>query len=296
VQTAYANANQRFEHWAPAAQALSDDRLHLHYGPIDLIIDVDANANERSEAFAAARCAFDGVLEGLVHELPQLRAEVKLSATAPTGAVAQRMWAACLPHADQFVTSMAAVAGAVADHVLAAMVVAAPNAKRLWVNNGGDIALRLSAHETATIAVCTASATRAANVTISSDAGVGGIATSGWRGRSSSFGIADAVTVLAPTAAAADVAATLIANQVHLHDADLDNRYVTRCPANELNADSDLTDQPITVAVGALSRTHVAVALNHGLRAASKLAQQAPLHAVFIHLQGQSATLGDTQC
>ena len=43
-----------------------------------------------------------------------------------------------------------------------------------------------------------------------------GIATSGWRGRSFSLGIADAVTVLAATAAEADAAATVIANAVDL--------------------------------------------------------------------------------
>ena len=43
---------------------------------------------------------------------------------------------------------------------------------------------------------------------IGADQPVGGIATSGWRGRSQSLGIADAVTVLADTAARADAAAT----------------------------------------------------------------------------------------
>ena len=43
---------------------------------------------------------------------------------------------------------------------------------------------------------------------------IGGVATSGWRGRSHSFGIADSVTVLAKNAADADVAATLIANAI----------------------------------------------------------------------------------
>ena len=40
---------------------------------------------------------------------------------------------------------------------------------------------------------------------------VRGVATSGWRGRSHSLGIADSVTVLAATAAMADAAATVIA-------------------------------------------------------------------------------------
>ena len=42
------------------------------------------------------------------------------------------------------------------------------------------------------------------------------MATSGWRGRSFSLGIADAVTVLAADAPACDAAATIIANAVDL--------------------------------------------------------------------------------
>ena len=66
-----------------------------------------------------------------------------------------------------------------------------------------------------------------------------GVATSGWRGRSFSLGIADAVTVLAATAAAADAAATIIANAVDLpgHPA------IARRPASELEDDSDLGDR-----------------------------------------------------
>ena len=71
---------------------------------------------------------------------------------------------------------------------------------------------------------------------------VRGIATSGWRGRSFSLGIADAVTVLAEDAAAADAAATLIANAVDLpgHSA------IVRQPANELSPDSDLGERLVT--------------------------------------------------
>src|SRR3546814_3371169 len=59
------------------------------------------------------------------------------------GPVARRMVAACRPHRLQFVTPMAAVAGAVADHLLAAMTAAA-DLKRAYVNDGGDIALHLA--------------------------------------------------------------------------------------------------------------------------------------------------------
>jgi hypothetical protein len=67
---------------------------------------------------------------------------------------------------------------------------------------------------------------------------VRGIATSGWRGRSFSLGIADSVTVLAATAAEADAAATIIANAVDVAHAGI----IVRRPACSLKDDSDLGD------------------------------------------------------
>ena len=53
------------------------------------------------------------------------------------------MHAAVLPYAaEHFITPMAAVAGAVAEEVLGAMMRAA-ELERAYVNNGGDIALHL---------------------------------------------------------------------------------------------------------------------------------------------------------
>src|SRR5205807_3434510 len=82
---------------------------------------------------------------------------------------------------------------------------------------------------------------------------VRGIATSGWRGRSFSMGIADAVTVLADRAAAADAAATIIANAVDVpaHPA------MVRIAAREVQPDSDLGDRLVTQAVGNLTADEV---------------------------------------
>jgi ApbE superfamily uncharacterized protein (UPF0280 family) len=86
---------------------------------------------------------------------------------------------------------------------------------------------------------------------------VRGIATSGWRGRSQSLGIADAVTVLARTAAAADAAATLVANAV-----DIEHPSIRRLPARDVKHDSDLGERLVTVAVEPLPATAIARALS----------------------------------
>ena len=61
------------------------------------------------------------------------------------------MHAAVAPFAaDHFITPMAAVAGSVAEEILAAMIQSAP-LTRAYVNNGGDIALHLTAGEAFTV-------------------------------------------------------------------------------------------------------------------------------------------------
>jgi ApbE superfamily uncharacterized protein (UPF0280 family) len=118
--------------------------------------------------------------------------------------------------------------------------------------------------------------------------GIGGIATSGWRGRSQSLGIADAVTVLARTAAQADAAATMIANAVDLpgHPA------VTRRPAREVKADSDLCDLPVTVAVGPLDAADIALALARGAAFAQDCLNRGLIAGAALFLQGAVSLVG----
>lgn len=201
------------------------------------------------------------------------------------GPVARRMAAAVQPHAAWgFITPMAAVAGAVADEMLAGVPL-----RRAYVNNGGDIALHLGPGERFRIGMVDRpdkpSLFGAAEVC--ADSPVRGLATSGWRGRSFSFGIADAVTVLAATAAEADAAATAVANAVDLpgHPA------VHRTPAVDLQPDSDLRWRRVTVAVGTLTPGEIGRALDGGAQVAGRLLQVG-LIAAAIHCQGVTRTAG----
>ncbi len=236
-------------------------RLHMQHGPIDLIVEAWADdEEERRRAYAQAAARFDGLLESLVAELALLRRPVTADSPEPRGAVARRMVAACRPFADVFVTPMAAVAGAVADEILAALT-AGRRLARAYVNDGGDIALHLAPGEQFKAGMVGDLARPAldAVATLRAESGIRGIATSGWKGRSFSLGIADSATALARDAAAADVAATLIANAV-----DVDHPAITRVPARELDPDSDLGERPVTVAVGALDAGAIEAALDAG--------------------------------
>ena len=185
---------------------------------------------------------------------------------------------------DVFVTPMAAVAGAVADHVLAAMV-AGRRIERAYVNNGGDAALWLAPGSEL---VAAAGPGLTARIAVRHDMPIRGVATSGWRGRSHSLGIADAATVLARTAAEADAAATLIANAVDLPG----HPGVRRCPARTLSPDSDLGDRPVTVSVGPLDAQEIARALAAGRAEAERMLRRGLIAGAALWLGGEVETVG----
>jgi uncharacterized protein len=274
------------------AALLPDGRLHLQHGPIDIVAEAFGAAAAVRLAYARAARRFASVLDELVAELPALRSVAAADTAEPfRGAIASQMAAAVAPFRPAFITPMAAVAGAVADSVLAAMIGAGGEGQaergitRAYVNNGGDIALWLAPGQSLTAAVVKGGGID--RVTVRAGDAVRGIATSGWRGRSHSFGIADAVTVLARSAAMADAAATMIANAV-----DLDHPGIGRRPATELRADSDLGARLVTVHVPALGPEDRAQALRAGLRLAETLAARGLIEGAALFLQGDSQITG----
>ena len=268
-------------------------RLHLQDGPIDLIVEAFGERGEVEQAYRAACARFETLLDELCGELPVLRQRCAQESEWPRGRVARRMMAAVMPYAAQcFVTPMAAVAGAVAEEILAAMLSAA-ELRRAYVNDGGDIALHLGPGEKFVVGVVERPDRLSlfGTTTLTYENPVRGIATSGWRGRSFSLGIADAVTVLADRAAAADAAATIIANAVDLPG----HAAIVRVPACELAPDSDLGDLLVTRAVGELNATEVNEALAAGERTAERLLRVGLIRAAALHLQGETRVVGATQ-
>lgn len=260
-----------------------DRRLHLQEGPIDLVIEAFANdPTEVARAYEAAASRFTGVLQALVDELPLLRTPLGPTRPPLRGPVAQRMLEACWPHRGVFITPMAAVAGSVADEILAAML-ARTRLQRAYVNNGGDIAIHLGAGERFRVGLAgIEDAALHGALDLGAEDAMGGVATSGWRGRSLSLGIADAVTVVARDAAAADAAATLVANAVNV-----DHPAVHRLPAHAVRDDTDLRDLPVTIAVDALPEEAIDAALAGGLQVAHRMQLSGSIHAACLRLQGR---------
>ena len=160
---------------------------------------------------------------------------------------------------------------------------------RAYVNDGGDIAFHLIQGERFTIGMfglpdtfrsaqpndihrnerntTNVSGNMFGSTVIEYAQPIRGIATSGWRGRSFSLGIADAVTVLADTAAMADAAATVIANAVDLPG----HAAIRRVPACEIAPDSDLGELLVTQSVARLDPSDICTALTSGAQTARAL-------------------------
>jgi len=270
---------------------MADNRLHLQHGPIDLILHVDASEEIRKRLYSAAKKRFSTVLQELVVEMDLLKHPWSADLPDPKGGIAQKMCFA-VRGSDIFVTPMAAVAGAVADEVLEAMLNEAKNTdpcleeiQRMYVNNGGDIAFWLNAGESFSIGVVDNPGIPELNarVSLAYESPVRGIATSGWRGRSQSLGIADAVTVLAGSAATADAAATLIANDVNVYYPGILKR-----PASEVKDESDLGMLPVTVDVPPLPVDQISEALKRGAQTAGNFIRTGKIEAAYLSLQKQT--------
>jgi ApbE superfamily uncharacterized protein (UPF0280 family) len=271
------------------AALLPDGRLHLQHGPIDCLCRAWGEPGEVRTAYDQAAAFFATVLDDLCAELPLLRSV--LPAPLPAGSVARAMHAACMPFADHFITPMAAVAGAVADAVLAAMV-KGRGVTRAFVNNGGDIAFHLTPGTSLRCGLVTNLANSAlagprldGTFLLTFDHPARGVATSGRAckgrgGRSFSFGIADSVSILGRTAAHADAAATIVGNAVDLPG----HAAIDRRPANDVDPASDLGNRLVTFDVGALDHDAIETALDAGEALADTLLRDCLIEGAVLAL------------
>jgi uncharacterized protein len=283
--------------WGSTMQAqraqLPDGRWHFQHGPMDIIIGAEGDAAALRDAHAQAWERFKTILQELVQELALLRLPVQGECPVH-GSVARRMWLACKPYQASFITPMAAVAGSVAQELLS--YYQNSSLQRTWINNGGDISIHLSPGRSVSIGLYAnlknfdanqieSGVTLDGQFDIHSSSDVRGVATSGWRGRSFSLGIADSVTVLARTAAQADAAATVIANAVNVEDT-----RIIRRRACDIKDDSDLGATLVTVDVPPLPPELVSQALAAGLACALTLRAQGLICSAVLVCQNQHMT------
>jgi hypothetical protein len=256
-----------------------------------------------------------------IHPIGRIESIDHLVASNPCqGVVAQNMWqcAAVLAHSgpNGFITPMVCVAGAVAQEMLKNYE--HESISTAWVNNGGDIALLLQPQSVVNIGLVAnpdrflakahalvpndLSNQSAKDINLASGLGldgqfqihggltIRGVATSGWRGRSFSMGIADSVTVLARTATQADAAASIIGNAVNL-----DHPGILRKRACDVKDDSDLGERMVTVSVPELCDEEVAQALQLGVEEAMNLPEQSGVEYAVLCLGSQIRTISHNE-
>lgn len=272
----------------PPVRVLSEDLVLVDWGPMTLTISVwDRGKARPVMAAQAARTAlacletlsdFQGFLRKPVHRLP---ADPRFPATAK---VVRRAFEAAQTISDDL-TPLAAVAGAVADQVAASAEEL--GADRVIVNNGGDVSLRLGPSETAIVGLQAQNGRECVGrLTVRGGAGVGGVASSGWGGRSHSAGTADLATVWTDTAALADAAATFLAGATRLDGPD-----VGKVRAGDIDPLSDIKNQPVTISVTRLTNARKRQALNRAAETARRLHDNGQIRGCCLRLQGEGFSL-----
>lgn len=250
-----------------------DNRLFLNHGPIDIVLE--AFGKDKPLAYEKAKKYFSTLLNELVLDMDLLKKEVVPHRNF-NNKISQSMQNATEKFYPDFITPMAAVAGSVADNILNVLVKDS-QLEKAYVNNGGDVSFYLTENQTVKSSLASIP-----NIIAEIDYKdkSRGIATSGWRGRSFSLGIADSVTVLADNAAMADAAATMIANSVNIKN----HPSIIKKPAEEIYEDSDLKNLMVTVEVGDLKQSEIEDALRNGNEVGKTYLENGLINSALIEL------------
>jgi ApbE superfamily uncharacterized protein (UPF0280 family) len=252
-------------------------------GPMRLVIQCRrGDAVDLSVAKAAGERAF-GLLSQVAMCHRQLNRPAWQIDMEKLDPIACKMVDAARTIGDRDLTPMAAVAGTLADCV--ADWLADQGMTWAIVDNGGDIAIRLAAGETARVGVRPDIRSQSIGFILALDDSrrAWGVNTSGLGGRSLTRGIASAVTVVAGCSAVADTAATAIANHCIVEDP-----RIHQMPAEQLDPNTDISGLAVTTDVGHLDRRSIDTALNHGMKHAARFVQRGLIDGALITVKGHS--------
>lgn len=260
---------------------LAPGKVFMDYGPVSMVIAAWQNGKPlTNECFQAANIA-TGCLAEISAQLSKLKQPWRCCSSHELSPTCRTMWEAVSLTGSTELTPMAAVAGTIADKT--ADWLFSQGATKVFVNNGGDIAMRLGPGEHVKVGIVPDLKTNqySCRVNVTSNDRVGGIATSGLGGRSFTRGIADAVTVLAESCAVADAFATQLANSSWI-----ESQAITQVKAATIDPDSDIADLDVTVQVGILTSTEIQRSLAKIEAYAKNAIAERKIQAFAAHLQG----------
>jgi len=270
--------------WERTIAVLDSGAVLVECGPMRMFIDASVEGRPRPDLGRSAAEAAVGFLEEVAAYWADLEAPAILIGRAPESSLVRTMWDACRAVGDPDLTPMAAVAGTIADAT--ADVLVNLGATRVTVNNGGDIAVRLTRGDALAVGIRPDVDGREIThrLVVTADMNVGGICTSGLGGRSFTRGVASSATVFAPTAAIADAAATAVANATYVSA-----QSVVRRRADALDPDTDLASVEITVSVGDLAEPDIEQALEQGIVRANRLVDLGLILGACVVVKGRMA-------
>lgn len=268
---------------------LQDDSVLVDVGPMTMVIRAEANGKALPEwAEVGANEGVTALTEVASFKKLLFRKVCGIKEDASFPQVVNRMVDATRAMKDRSLTPMAAVAGSISDEV-ADFLFRRRDITKVVVNNGGDIAVRLRGNDSVTVGgkVGLEESGLSYTLAIVVNDGVGGVATSGLGGRSFTKGIASAAMVLASSAALADAAATVLGNATNVSDARIERRL-----AGELDPDTDIFDELVTVRAGDLEEEKIEEALHNGLAEASRLQKEGEILGALLVVKGRWVKTG----
>jgi len=265
-------------------QALDDGTVIVSHGPMLMSIFVSREGKpDRNLAKEGAQKALDvlGALAKFRSAITQNIQEISSIESFPH--VVQKMVLTSRRFEDPTVTPLIAVAGAGADEV-ADSIFNTGRADKVVVNNGGDIAVRLRDGDVVRAGIKSdLTGQSVSHLIIATHASrIGGVATSGFGGRSFTRGIANAAVAIANDATSADVAATLIGNAT-----DVESPSVIKVQAKELYEATDIPDLSVTKAIGHLEKSQIEEALGRGMEKARAFQERGLILGAFLAVKDQ---------
>ncbi|MFL2822295.1 MAG: UPF0280 family protein [Alphaproteobacteria bacterium] len=260
---------------------IENDKLFMENGPTNII--AEAFSSKKIEIYNFI-CEYSSkFLKDLSFEIETLKKPTSKK-NIFVSEIANTMFESTQLFLPNFITPMASVAGSIAE-LLLLKVVEKFDVNKMYINNGGDISLYINKNEKFNFSIGgeTSFVVEYADIN-----GFGGIATSGWKGRSFSMGIADSVTVIAEKASIADAAATIIGNHIDLKN----SNKVKKTVANNLYENTDLNDKLITVSVENLTKNEIRRAISKGKNISEYYISKNLIKSVIINLQDNILILG----
>ncbi len=261
------------------------DPMLFNVGPATLVVKGEKDGKDFAFDRPAVNAKIEEILVDIRECLPVVRQRAwRIKNTSLLTPVARKMIEAAKGVDPETLTPMAAVAGAVADELKEYLK--QEGLELISVNNGGDIAVYNGRAKPVTIGIGDIRNNGPTPYVLRvEDWADFGVATSGFGGRSFTLGLADIVTVVAPSAPLADAAATFICNQTNVADGS-----IVRQRAADIDPLTDIPEEWVTVQIGRLSRQAVREALSGGCSTAERLKSEGKITEALILLQGEMET------